>query len=116
MPSAPIKSEARSDATEQQTLRVLRGWHEIAEQAATGDIAIVAFMRQGRAFTDGEGRVHVRFPNDFSRGMVDRSPYRENLRGVLRATLHRELAEDDLVFGILEGDEQSETDLDGLEI
>ena len=113
---APQKDTAKAEAPDQQTLRVLRGWHEIAEQAASGDIAIVAFMRQGRAFTDGEGRVYIRFPNDFSRGMVDRSPYRENLRGVLRATLHRELAESDVIFGILEGNEQSETDLDDLEL
>ncbi len=112
----PTQNTAKSEEPAQQTLRVLRGWHEIAEQAASGDIAILAFMRQGRAFTDGEGRVHVRFPNDFSRGMVDRSPYRDNLRGVLRATLHRELSESDVVFGILEGTEQSETDLDDLEL
>ena len=113
---ASKKDAVKAEAPAQQTLRVLRGWHEIAEQAASGDIAIVAFMRQGRAFTDGEGRVYIRFPNDFSRGMVDRSPYRENLRGVLRATLHRELAESDVIFGILEGNEQSENDLDGLEL
>ncbi len=108
--------ETKMSAPAQDTLRVLRGWNEIVERAASGDIAILAFMRQGRAFTDGEGRVHIRFPNDFAKGMVDRSPHKENIRGVLRATLQRELAENDLVFGILDGKEQTETDLDDLEI
>ncbi len=100
----------------EDTLRVLRGWNEMAERAASGDIAILAFMRQGRAFTDAEGRVHIRFPNDFAKGMVDRSPHKENIRSVLRATLQREVAESDLIFGILDGKEQNETDLDGLEL
>ena len=120
---APIAEAPNKQAQEpkppmptEDTLRVLRGWNEMAERAASGDIAILAFMRQGRAFTDGEGKVHIRFPNDFAKGMVDRSPHKENIRGVLRATLGREIAESDLIFGILDGKEQDETDLDGLEI
>lgn len=114
----PSKQEQPPKPTmpNEDTLRVLRGWNEMAERAASGDIAILAFMRQGRAFTDAEGRVHIRFPNDFAKGMVDRSPHKENIRGVLRATLGREIAETDLIFGILDGKEQNETDLDGLEL
>ena len=112
MPSA----EKKTNAPTEDTLRVLRGWNEMAERASSGDIAILAFMRQGRAFTDAEGRVHIRFPNDFAKGMVDRSPHKENIRGILRATLHRELDDSDLVFGILEGNEQAESELDDLEI
>lgn len=114
---APAVAEPQKVAApSEDTLRVLRGWNEITERAASGDIAILAFMRQGRAFTDGAGRVHIRFPNAFAKGMVDRSPHKENIRGVLRATLGRELAQSDLIFGILEGSEQSETDLDDLEL
>jgi len=111
----PIEEE-KSAAPAEDTLRVLRGWNEMAERASSGDIAILAFMRQGRAFVDGEGRIHIRFPNDFAKGMVDRSPHKENIRGILRATLQREIAESDVIFGILDGNEQAETDLDDLEI
>ena len=112
----PQTEQSKPIAPTEDMLRVLRGWNEMAERASSGDIAILAFMRQGRAFTDADGRVHIRFPNDFAKDMVDRSPHKENIRGVLRATLQRELAESDVVFGILDGNEQNETDLDGLEL
>ena len=120
----PQKAPAKEKSVEQakltvpaeNTLRVLRGWNEMAERASSGDIAILAFMRQGRAFTDGDGRVHIRFPNDFAKGMVDRSPHKENIRGILRATLHREISDGDVIFGILDGNEQTENDLDDLEM
>ena len=96
----------------EDTLRVLRGWNEISERAASGDIAILAFMRQGRAFTDASGRIYIRFPNDFSLSMVDKEPHKANIRAALCLMLQRQIAEKDIMFGILDGDEEQETDLD----
>ena len=98
----------------QESLRVLRGWNEVVEKAAAGDVAVQAFMRQGKAFTDGQGRIHIRFPNDFAKSMVDRSPHKETIRAILRTTLQRDLLENELIFGILDGAEENDSDLDDL--
>lgn len=112
--SAQSKEEPQS-ASADQTLRVLRGWNEIVEQASSGDIAIRAFMRQGKAFLDGNAKVHLRFPNAFGIDMLNKEPHRENLRAALRVTLKRELEASEPIFGILDGDEQ-ETDLDEFDV
>ena len=93
---------------------MLRGWNEVVEKAAAGDVAVQAFMRMGKAFTDGQGRIHIRFPNDFAKSMVDRSPHKETIRAILRTTLQRDLTENDLLFGILDGAEENDSDLDDL--
>ena len=98
----------------QDALRVLRGWNEIAERAASGDMAALAFMRQGRAFTDADGRIHIRFPNDFALSMVNKAPHNENIRAALCLTLQRDIPDSQLVFGVISGEEEEETDLDDL--
>lgn len=105
----PKNADVSEDA-----LRVLRGWNEIAERAAAGDMGILGFMRQGRAFTDPNGRIYIRFPNDFPLSMVNKAPHTENIRAALCLTLQREISEDQLVFGIISGEEEEENDLDEL--
>ncbi len=95
-------------------LRVLRGWNEIAERAAAGDMAVLAFMRQGRAFTDDGGKIYVRFPNEFALSMVNRAPHNENIRAAICLALQRTISESEIIFGVIDGDEQEETDLDDL--
>lgn len=106
---APTAAPAAEDS-----LRVLRGWNEIAERAASGDMAALAFMRQGRAFTDTNGRIYIRFPNDFALSMVNKAPHTDNIRASLCLTLQREISESELIFGVIAGDEAEETDLDDL--
>ena len=106
---APVKPQEEKEA-----LRILRGGNEVVEKAAAGDVAVQAFMRMGKAFSDGAGKIHIRFPNDFARSMVDRSPHKETLRAVLRTTLQRDLGEGDVLFGILDGAEETDSDLDDL--
>jgi DNA polymerase-3 subunit gamma/tau len=98
----------------QDALRVLRGWNEISERAASGDMAALAFMRQGRAFTDADGRIHIRFPNDFALSMVNKAPHNENIRAALCLTLQRDIPDSQLVFGVISGEEEEETELDDL--
>ena len=114
VPSAQPK-EIPQNAPSLDTLRVLRGWNEIIEQASSGDVAIRAFMRQGKAFLDGNGRVQLRFPNTFCIDMLNKEPHRENIRAALRVTLKRELDASEPIFGVLDGEEQV-TDLDEFDV
>ena len=96
------------------TLKVLRGWNEIAERAAAGDMAVLGFMRQGKAFKDDSGKVYIRFPNDFALSMVNKAPHNENIRAAICLNLQRTISESEIVFGIIDGDEQEDNDLDDL--
>ncbi len=97
-------------------LKVLRGWNEIAEKAAAGDGAVLAFIKMAKAFTDADGKVYIRFPNEFARSMVEKQPYKDSIRAALRVTLQREITEADILFGILEGSEETLSSLDDLNI
>ena len=97
-------------------LKILRGWNEIAESAAAGDGSILAFLRMGKAFIDGDRRIYIKFSNDFARSMVDRAEIKDKVKGAICLLRGAEFASAELIFGVLEGNEDSVTDLDELQV
>ncbi|MBR2354700.1 MAG: DNA polymerase III subunit gamma/tau [Clostridia bacterium] len=98
----------------EQSMKLIRGWNEIVEQAAAGDNSVLPFMKMAKALMAPDGRVYVKFPNDFAKSMVDRPAMREAVRASLCMALSKNLSEKDLIFAIMEKDEVY-TDLDELE-
>ena len=119
--SAPDKKEEKkaAESTVQKApeleLKVLRGWGEICDRAASDNGAALGFLKMAKAFTDGV-KIYVRFPNDFAKGMVDTPSMREALRASACLTCKRSLASSDLVLGVFEGNEDSISDLDELNL
>ena len=107
--SIPAKKE--NDAND---LKVLRGWSEIVDKASTTDASAAGFLRMAKAFTDTNGKIFVRFPNEFARMMIDKPVTREALRAAMCITLNRGVANEDITLGIFEGNEDSIGDLDDL--
>ncbi len=99
--------------TEDSELKQMRGWNEIAEQAAAGDMAVLPFLKMARAFTDNNGKIYIRFPNDFSKNMVERSDAANGILAALCMNMGREILPADISLGILVGDEEI-TELDDL--
>ena len=97
-------------------MKILRGWNEIAESAAAGDGSILAFLRMGKAFIDGDRRIYIKFSNDFARSMVDRAEIKDKVKGAICLLRGAEFASAELIFGVLEGNEDSVTDLDELQV
>ncbi len=87
------------------TLKTLRGWNEIAEKAAAGDMAVLPFLKMAKVFTDNRGKIYVRYPNDFAKNMVDNANIADSIHAAICLELKRDVAPNDLVFGILEGTE-----------
>ena len=116
---APIKEEkvrAPKSVTESAaTLKVMRGWNEIAESAAASDGGVLAFLKMGKAFTDGK-KIYIRFQNDFTRSMVDNDTTKNKVRAAICMIRGAEIAEEDLIFSVLEGTEDKITDLDDLQV
>lgn len=94
-------------------LKPLRGWNEVAEQAAAGDVAVLPFLKMARAFATPDGRACVRFPNEFAKKMVENAGLADGIRAALNMQLNMNIASEALEFGILKGDEAI-TELDEL--
>ncbi len=97
----------------EDTLKLMRGWNEIAEQAAAGDMSVLPFLKMARAFTDNNGRIYIRFPNDFAKNMIERSETANGILAALCISTGREISPADISFGVLVGDEDI-TELDDL--
>ena len=96
-------------------LKILRGWNEIAERATEGDGYLRGFLKLARAFRDEEGRVYVKFPNDFAKSMADRPQMRDNIRAAIALTSSLNIEDRDLIFDISDGT-QAASDLNDLEL
>ncbi len=97
----------------QKTLRVLRGWNEIAENAST-DAAVLPFLTMAKAFTD-DNQIYIKFPNDFAKSMAERAEVADGVRAALCAATGRQLSPTDVLWGVLDENE-ADTELDELEI
>lgn len=102
-----------SNVSAEETLKVLRGWNEVAEQAAAGDFATLPFLKMARAFTDSNGKIYVRFPNEWAKNMVEKTKAVNGIQAALCMQLDRQIDMNDIVFGVLVGDEDT-TELDDL--
>ena len=110
------KEEAEQPCREEITLRVLRGWNEVAEQATAGDGATLAFLKMAKAVVGSDGKIYIRFANDFAKGMIERANLQEKLLACLCLHLKRDVSETQLIFGLVEGDEDRLSDLDEFDL
>ena len=115
--ATPVAAEppVEAPAAPEQSMKLIRGWNEIAEQASAGDGAVLAFVKMAKALMAPDGRIHLKFPNDFAKSMVDKPSMRESIRASLCMALGRTLTDAEVILGVSEPDEVY-TDLDELEI
>lgn len=98
---------------EVNSLKMIRGWNEIAEKAAAGDMSVLPFLKMARAYSDGTDLIYVKFPNEFAKGMVEGSEARQGVVAALCIHLKRTVNPSDVVFGLLDVNDNV-TDLDEL--
>ena len=115
---APEPSKERTnDFVPQQVLKSLRGWNEIVEQACAGDDSVLGFLKTAKAFADGNGGIYIRFPNKFA---MDMALAKKNLKADLRAALcillKKQIADENIHYGVFEGNESELEELDELNI
>ena len=110
-----ISFSASAPTTEIVSLKILRGWNEIAERAAEGDGAVLGFLKIAKAFVADNGQIYIKFPNEFARSMVERANLRDGIRAAVCLATQKQIDDSDLIFGILEGNEKI-SDLDEFEL
>ena len=113
-PTEP-KTVKEPEVLPDSSLKIMRGWNEVIEKAMTGDGAMLALLKQGKAFTDGR-KVYIRFANKMIMSMVDNDNIKNKIRAAICVVRGIEIAPTDLVFGVFEGNEDTVTDLDELQV
>ena len=112
-PSKPSTDHPKKEAL--PTFKVLRGWNEIAERAAGGDGASLGFLKTGKALISDQGTIHLKFPNEFARSMIDRPQMKESIRASLCMALQKNIDPKELFLEIVEGHDDF-SDLDEFEL
>jgi DNA polymerase-3 subunit gamma/tau len=102
----PQKAEAKY--VEKPELKALRGWNEIAEKAAAGDVSLLPFLKMTKAFTDSNGKIYVRYPNTFVKNMVDSAHAEDAIVAAIRLELKTDVARENICFSILDSGEATD--------
>lgn len=108
---------SQSSQAEIKALKALRGWNEIIEQAAAGDDSLYGWLKVAKAFTDFNGDVYVRFPNDFSMQMALSKPtLKSDIRAAFCILLKKQIGDGNIHYGVFEGNESEIEALDELNL
>ncbi|MBQ8849324.1 MAG: DNA polymerase III subunit gamma/tau [Clostridia bacterium] len=115
--NAPVKDIQQTDASDvsELTLKPLRGWNEMAERAAAGDGSVLGFLKIAKAFRGSDGRVYIKFPNDFAKSMVQKANLSDSIRAAVNMTAGMNIGDGELELGVVDGNENI-SDLDEFDI
>ena len=114
---AESTSDNKVESQNQQTLKALRGWNEIVEQATAGDDSVLGFLKTAKAFVDASGCIYIRFPNKFAMDMaLAKKSLKNDLRAALCILLKKQIADGNIHYGIFEGNENELEELDELNL
>ena len=96
-------------------LKPMRGWNEMAERAAVGNVSVFGFLKIAKPYYGTDGRVYIKFPNDFAKSMVERAGLQENIRVAVNMVTGKNISAEELELSIADGNEKI-SDLDEFEI
>ena len=112
-----VAQEVKAENSTTQALKALRGWNEIVEQASAGDDSILGFLKTAKAFIDGNGEIYIRFPNKFAMDMaLAKKTLKADLRAALCILLKKQISDDNIHYGVFEGNENELEELDDLNL
>ena len=73
----------------------------MVERISRNEPMTASFVKTTRAFTTEDGKVIVRFENDFSLRMMEQSGAKDRLRAAVSAVLRREVSDRALIFEVV---------------
>ena len=112
-----VDDKKNEETIQQSSLKALRGWNEIVEQATAGDDSILGFLKTAKAFVDTNGSVYIRFPNKFAMDMaLAKKSLKNDLRAALCILFKKQIADENIHYGVFEGNENELEELDELNL
>ncbi|MBQ7383205.1 MAG: DNA polymerase III subunit gamma/tau [Clostridia bacterium] len=101
---------------EPKAQKLIRGWSEIAGRAA-GDSYLLSFLKLAKGYTTADGKVCVRFSNDFAMEMIEKANIKATLCSVINVELQASYSESDIKYEVSEDiGNDTPDDLDSLEV
>ena len=101
MPKAAPAPTVSAPMNAKRVLRPIRAWMEVVERISRSEPMMASFAKNAQAFTDENGKVIVRFRDDFSLHMMEQGSAKDRMRTAVSAVLRREVGDRDLVFEVL---------------
>lgn len=114
-PVVPSTQPKQEEIPVAVSLKVLRGWQEIAEKAAEGNGAVLGFLKIAKAFVASDGAVHLKFPNEFAKSMVEGARMQDSICAAICMAMQKSPEDVRVVLSIIEGNEEF-SDLDEFEL
>ena len=109
MPLGKLKKEAPK--ADQPTLKLLRGWNEMAEKTAAGDGWILGHLKGAKAFASSDGKVYLKFSSEYSKSVVEDAKIQGAICAAISMETKRRVGEEDLILSLLSENEKR-SDLD----
>ena len=95
----PAKSVAPPPADEPQrrVLRPLRSWTEVVARVGEQNPMVASFFKQAKAYTTEDGKVVIKFNNDFAVNMTKQGNTPETLRAALAVAMGHPIPSDGII-------------------
>jgi len=98
-PSTPSVAVV-SNEPNRRVLRPLRAWSEVVARIAERNPMVAPFFKQAKAYSSEEGKLVIKFANDFAVNMTGRGDTPETLRAALSVALDRPVSKDDVLIEV----------------
>ncbi len=98
-----------SDEPNRRVLRPLRAWSEVVARVGERNPMVAPFFKQAKAYTTEDGKVVIKFGNDFAVSMTKRDDTPETLRAALAMALGRPVSPDGILTEV-ENDQKVSSD------
>ncbi len=99
-----VKNLPKTQDDTQKTKRVLktlRNWVETIGRLSRSKQSLAALLTGSKAYIDPDGRVLLRFENQFSIFMIEREKAKDLIRAALSAEIGRELKDSDIIYEVV---------------
>ncbi|MBO5415535.1 MAG: DNA polymerase III subunit gamma/tau [Clostridia bacterium] len=93
------EKKAEKPASEAKTQKLIRGWSEIAGRVA-GDGYLLSFLKLAKGYTTADGKVCVKFSNDFAMEMIEKAGIKATLCSVINVELQTSYSENDIRYEV----------------
>ena len=108
-----VKDKSKEDVpnADPPTLKLLRGWNEMAEKVAAGDGWILGHLKDAKAFTSSNGRIYLKFAGDYSKTEVEKAKIQGAICAAISMETKQRVSEDNLILSLLT-EHEMRSDLD----
>jgi len=94
----PASSAETKPSESSKVLKYLSCWVEAIARVGNTDGAAASYLKQTKAYIDGENKIHVLAPDPFTLMMVEGARTRNSVRAALSVCLKREIPDSALLF------------------